>query len=640
MKHLTLGTAGHVDHGKTTLIKALTGFDCDTHSEEKNRGITIHLGFTSLKIDDEHHVGVIDVPGHKDFINTMIAGANGIDFVMLVVAADSGIMPQTEEHLKIIKLLGIKSGFIVLTKTDLVDEETIELAKEEIEEFTLGTFLENCPIIGFSAKDKSGLSEIKAEIINQINMVNERDLGVIFRMYVDRIFTSEGFGTVVNGTVLSGTITKDEPVMILPSKQNVRIRAIQHFKKEIDQLFPGDRASLNIIGMKKERFSRGMLITSEDRESSNMIDCTLENFSSKPIPQWSTVIFLSGTFKSKAKIHLIDTDEIKPDEQALVQLDLDKGGIFYYNDKFVIRDSSNETTLGGGRIIDVFPLKHRKRPQKLIDKLTLLAADDIKNVVLNEISKSINFVESNVLSLTLNITEQKILNVAQKLTDSISIIKKEKHELYIMKEFLENINTEILRIVRRNQLQNSLSDKGLTITDILKYVTYAKDRLDKKIIENILNELINEGKIIKNGNTYLLSSHNPNNNPNLIAVKDQVKNEIDNFGYNIPEDYSKEDIQKKFSLKGQEINSVLNFLIETNQILFYQEMYVSMKVLNDIYDILFASFEGKEFKIADFRDILGTNRKTALFFLEIFDKNSITVRNNDTRTLTGKTLRK
>ncbi|MEA2096189.1 MAG: selenocysteine-specific translation elongation factor, partial [Candidatus Cloacimonadota bacterium] len=258
-KHLIMGTAGHVDHGKTTLIKALTGYDCDTHKQEKERGITINLGFSHIDLPNGNSVGIVDVPGHADFIKTMVAGACGIDFVLLVIAADEGIMPQTKEHLEIMKTLGITNGIIVLNKIDLVDEELIELATEEVMDFVKDSFLNDASIIQVSSQTKQGINELINEISTLIDPIPQRKIEGLFRMYIDRIFTQEGFGTIVNGSIISGTISKNEPVFLLPNEKELRIRRLEHHGKEVSQVSAGDRASFNLVGFKQKDFKHGMV---------------------------------------------------------------------------------------------------------------------------------------------------------------------------------------------------------------------------------------------------------------------------------------------------------------------------------------------------------------------------------------------
>ena len=632
MKHLTLGTAGHVDHGKTTLIKKLTGYDCDTHKDEQKRGITIHLGFTNIKIDDEHQIGIIDVPGHKDFVNTMIAGATAIDFVMLVIAADSGIMPQTIEHLKIMQLLGIKSGFVALTKVDLVDEELLELAVEEIEEFTEGSFLEGCKIINVSAKSGIGIPDIKAELLSQIERVQEKDLGIIFRMYIDRIFSVEGYGTVVNGSVLSGKLSKRDSLMLLPTRKEVRIRAIQKFNTEVDDIFPGDRASLNIVGLKVSEFKRGMVLSTVERDLSCMIDCTIENYSKRVLKQRTTVIFITGTFKSKGKIHLINCDSLKEGESGIAQLTLEKGGFFYFNDKFIIRDSSNELTFGGGKIIDVYPLKHKKRSPKLITKLENIVNNDLKAIILHEIEKSIDFISSPTLSTTLNVSVEQIEATTSELNDSVAIIHKGDSYLYILKANLQGISDSIYKVIRRHHLQNSLSLSGLTLSEIKKYIQHNQKSVSKTVLTTILDDMCHNDILKQHDSTYSLFEHEVASKERLFQIKDDILAHVNSFDVLVPENSSKADFQNKFSLKQQEINSIINYLLETQRITPHEDNFVSLDVINKIARMGKEEFGENPFKVAQFRDLLKANRKIALYYLEILDKLSITRRDTDTRT--------
>jgi selenocysteine-specific elongation factor len=320
-KHVIMGTAGHVDHGKTALIRALTGFDCDTHQEEKRRGITINLGFTHLAIDDQNSIGIVDVPGHADFINTMISGAAGIDFVLLVIAADEGIMPQTYEHLEIMKLLQIKNGFVVLTKVDLVDDDLIELAMEEISEFKAGTFLENAPILPFSIVNNYGLEAIVSQIKSISDSVIPKSSEGIFRMYIDRIFSVQGFGTIVNGSVLSGKTSLQDDLFLLPENREIRIRNMQRHGKNVETIFAGDRGSLNIVGLKKNEFQRGMLLVNQPIKTTQLIDVRLSLFkNAKSLTVWNQVIFLLQTYKLMVKVHLLDKNSLRAGETAVAQL--------------------------------------------------------------------------------------------------------------------------------------------------------------------------------------------------------------------------------------------------------------------------------------------------------------------------------
>ncbi|MFH1653077.1 MAG: selenocysteine-specific translation elongation factor [Pseudomonadota bacterium] len=383
MKHIILGTAGHVDHGKTALVKALTGFDCDTHPEEKKRGITINLGFTHLTLGDDK-VGIIDVPGHKDFIHNMVAGASGIDFGLLVVAANEGVMPQTREHIEIMDALSIKSGIVVLTKCDLADDEMISIAKNDIKKLTDETFLKNAPIIQVSSTSGFGIDELKSTISEIIKSIPERPQGGDFRMFIDRAFYVQGFGAVFNGSVLSGRLESNQEIFVIPGdRKSHRIRRIERDRTQVDEVVAGDRASINIPGFKLDGFRRGQLISNRALETTQMVDAKIKLFrSSKALSLWSNVTFHLGTFESMAKVHLIDRNRLKGDERAIAQIHLPTPCAIAKGDKFIMRNSSGDMTIGAGEIIDSNPLHHRRRTKALIERINRVARGEaVESVV-------------------------------------------------------------------------------------------------------------------------------------------------------------------------------------------------------------------------------------------------------------------
>ncbi|MCD4684065.1 MAG: selenocysteine-specific translation elongation factor, partial [Bacteroidales bacterium] len=304
MKHLIIGTAGHVDHGKTALIKALTDIDCDTHKEEKERGITINLGFSHLNLPSGESFGIVDVPGHKDFIKTMVAGAFGIDIVLLVVAADSGVMPQTAEHLKIIEMLGVQNGIVVLNKIDLVDEEMLELAELEVSEFLEGTNLENAPIIKVSSITGDGIETLISEISSLLPKIKEKNAIDQFRMYVDRIFNVKGIGFVVTGSVLEGEVETGKDLYLLPGKsKKIKVRNIERHGETVTKVVQGDRAALNLAGLKLEDYHRGMVLSDKLIEDTSMVDAVFALFDDNyKIGLWTNVIFYTGTFECAARM--------------------------------------------------------------------------------------------------------------------------------------------------------------------------------------------------------------------------------------------------------------------------------------------------------------------------------------------------
>jgi selenocysteine-specific elongation factor len=349
-RHLIIGTAGHVDHGKTSLIKALTAIDCDTHKEEKERGITINLGFSHLELEDGTGVGIIDVPGHKDFIKTMVSGAHGIDLVLLVISADSGVMPQTKEHLNIIQMLDVQNGIVVLTKTDLVDEEMLELAQLEIEEYLEDTILSGAPVIPVSCMEGTGIPELRNVIENQLKRVSRMKSKEHFRMFVDRFFNVKGIGIVVTGSVLGGEVGEGDELYVLPDKtQKIKVKGVQRHGKKVSKIFAGDRAAINISGLSMDDYYRGMLLSSSDISPQGIIDARISLFQeNSTLKVWSHAILLCGTYESRVRIHLLDRDKLEPPDDALVQIHLEQAFTFSKKDRFILRNTSNDLTIGGG----------------------------------------------------------------------------------------------------------------------------------------------------------------------------------------------------------------------------------------------------------------------------------------------------
>ncbi|MCD4731212.1 MAG: selenocysteine-specific translation elongation factor, partial [Bacteroidales bacterium] len=469
MKHLIIGTAGHVDHGKTALIKALTNIDCDTHKEEKERGITINLGFSHLTLPTGESLGIVDVPGHKDFIRTMVAGAFGIDIVLLVVAADSGIMPQTVEHLKIIEMLGVKNGIVVLNKADLVDEEMLELAELEIDEFLEDSSFKNAPIVHVSSITGQGIEKLIAEISKLFPEVKDKINTSQFRMYIDRIFNVKGIGFVVTGSVLDGTLETGKELYLLPGKnKKVKVRNIQRHGDTVNKVFSGDRAAMNLAGLKKDDYQRGMVLSDKVIEETQMIDATFTLFEDNyQIGLWSKVIFYTGTFECSARMHLLDKDKLEPGNTAIVQFHLEKPVCLVNRDKYILRNSSNNITLGGGDIVDVQPLHHKKRTPKLIESLkdlvgATLDSDKLYNLIKIELRKENAPAFPEVVARKLGISLENIVKECEENGDgSISIYSISGRKILINKNIHANYYQAVIDYLKTYHQKNTILEDGV-----------------------------------------------------------------------------------------------------------------------------------------------------------------------------------
>ncbi len=377
-RDLILGTAGHIDHGKTSLVKALTGIDCDRLPEEKARGITIDIGFAHLDLPP-FHLGIVDVPGHERFIKNMLAGATGVDLALLVVAADDSVMPQTREHLEILRLLGLRHGVIALTKTDLVDADTREVVELEIRELVQGTFLENAPIVPTSAHTGAGIAELKAAIADACREVEERGGREWFRLAIDRAFVVQGHGTVVTGSVTSGSLRIGDELEWQPRGERVRVRSLQNHDQAVEEVHRGQRAAINLAGVRHEDVIRGQEIATPgylvpSRVLTVRLHCLAD--AKRPIKHRLPVRFHLGTAEIMGVVALLDCDAIAPGQWGLAQLFLDEPATATWGQPFVVRESSAAQTLGGGQVLQPVARKVRRRHLEMLERIERLWTGD------------------------------------------------------------------------------------------------------------------------------------------------------------------------------------------------------------------------------------------------------------------------
>jgi len=630
MKHLIMGTAGHVDHGKTALIKALTNIDCDTHKEEKERGITINLGFSHINLPSGNALGIIDVPGHKDFINTMVGGASGIDFVLLVIAADSGIMPQTEEHLNIIRTLKIKHAIIALTKIDLVDEELVDLAKLEIMEWLAETEFKDAPIVGVSNKTKQGLDKLVEEIDLLIPQVEERVSGDFFRMYIDRVFTVKGIGSVVTGSVLNGEISIGKDLYLLPGNKKMRIRTIQRHNQEVETVYTGDRAAFNLTGLKAEDFKRGMLLSDKILETTQRIDAQISLFAnSTELKLWSTVIFYSGTFESQAKIHLLNKDVVKGNETALVQIHLEKEAILKYKDKFIIRNTSGNQSLGGGIIIDAQPLHHRKRTEKLLNELELLNLSLLNEGNISErikitLQKEGKPLSSDNLSEILTSSEEEILNQIDVIDD-------------VFRYSIGDVNILILNSVEANYVQKIIEHlqlyhtkypilkRGLTETDLYGKLGFSKDKIGKLYLSALLSRIEIEQKIIKYKDSWRLSHFEVKIAASTKKEIELIEQKILDFDTQKPALGELKEWAEEQKISTEKLNLYIRYLAENKRLIYFNNDFLHFQNIEKfriaILNKLKTSEEG--FFFGELRAATGLTKKLIPILLALFEKEGL-----------------
>lgn len=634
MKHVIVGTAGHIDHGKTTLIKALTGRETDTLKEEKDRGISINIGFTFFDLPSGRRAGIIDVPGHEKFVKNMLAGVSSVDVVILVIAADEGIMPQTEEHFEILQLLNVKKGIIALTKADLVDDEWIEMMKEDVKKRFKGTFLEDSPIIPVSSKTKMGIDNLVSILEEYTEEVESKDTEGHFRLPVDRVFTVSGFGTVVTGTIISGRVKEGDTVTIYPSNVQGKIRTIQVHEENVTIAEAGQRCALNISGVKKDDVKRGDVISIEHvMEPSMIIDSKLYHIKSaeKSIENRQRLRLYHGTSEILCRVVILDKEELKPGEEAYVQLRLEAPLTSQRNDRFVLRTYSPMHTIAGGTIIEPVAKKAKRFNETYIDELKVKeegkAGSLIENTVKN-ISGSFPTVFDILKALGKN--EQFIEDSLKVLVDEGVLIELSSLDkaIYIHKDFLKKKREEIENILEKFYKENPLK-AGMPKEEI-KAKVFGK-LLKQKNYDEVMS-LLEEREVIKQTNNLIaLYSFEVKYTKEQQDMKNEIIKEFKQGAYTPPkyEDLSKNQKDKKnFKMVYESLIDNGDLIKLTDDVVFTREHYEKSKEL-------VADFINKNGGItpSDGRDMLNSSRKYVVTLFEHFDTIKLTKRLEDKRIL-------
>ncbi|MCB2220550.1 MAG: selenocysteine-specific translation elongation factor [Bacteroidetes bacterium] len=628
MKHLIIGTAGHVDHGKTALIKALTNFDCDTHKEEKERGITINLGFTHLDLPSGESVGIVDVPGHKDFIKTMVAGAYGIDIVLLVVAADSGIMPQTREHLQIIEMLGVQKGIVVLNKADLVDEEMLELAELEVVEFLEDTSLKNAPIIPVSSHTGSGIEKLVNEIEKLIPDIHEKEPTDRFRMYIDRIFNVKGIGFVVTGSVLEGQISQGGELYLLPGKaKKIKIRNIERHGETTDKVFVGDRAALNLAGLKFEDYSRGMVLCNKPLEETEMVDATCTLFDETTVLKiWSNVIFYTGTFECSARMHLLNKDELITGETAIVQIHLSRPAVLVNKDRFIIRNTSNDLTYGGGTIIDSKPLHHKRRTEKVITELTELVdatlnSDKLINLIKIELSKSNVPVYASVIAEMIHKSlEEIIFECEENKNKDVSVFRSKEKVILLRSERDRYYHDQVLEEIGQYHLKNPILDNGLETIDFYGKFGFGNNEAGKLYLELLMERIRQEGMIKKVENSWALMNHQVKIDSKTQSQLEWIEKMIRAVGMEKPMPSDIEEMAHSERINKERLKMMIKYLGKQGKLVFHDGDYIHRAIVDQCRKQLLEKIANKEDGIneKEFREMINGTKKLVQMLLGIF----------------------
>jgi selenocysteine-specific elongation factor len=499
MSNFIIGTAGHIDHGKSALVKALTNIETDRFQEEKDRGITIDLGFAYLELPDGNKIGIIDVPGHEKFIKNMLAGVSGVDLVLLIVAADESIMPQTKEHIDILRYLDIDDGIICITKKDLVEEEFLELVKEDIKDYVKGTIFENAIIVETSTKTLDGIEELKEIIYEKYKNKKITNSNTDFRMPIDRAFSIKGLGTIITGTLIEGMINKNDEIEIFPSNKLSKARGIQVHNEDVLVAHAGQRVAVNIPGIDKKDINRGDIIAPKNAYiETDLIDVefsTLET--TKRIIKNNTRLRLYvGTTEVMCRINILDQEDIMPGESALAQLKLENKIVCKYNDKFVIRFYSPLETIGGGKILKSKTSYHKRFRENIINELKILSSGDsykiLESFLYNNFSSK-NNMENIIKEIGLTF-DKATLEIEKLITDKKIVLIK---NVYYSLNYFNELESKMIDFLNDYHLNNSLSS-GVNKEEIRKKIfnNLDKTHFDILLLQSINNNILNSNHLI------------------------------------------------------------------------------------------------------------------------------------------------
>ena len=632
MKHVIIGTAGHVDHGKTLLVKALTGIDTDRLVEEKKRGITIELGFAHLDFDDGTQAGIVDVPGHEKFIKNMLAGAGGIDLAMLVVAADEGFMPQTEEHLGILSLLGIQDGLVVITKCDMADPEWVEMVKEDVRTHVEGTFLEGKPVFTVSAYTGQGIPELRQALKELVQKAAEKNMRTPFRLPIDRVFSVDGFGTVVTGTLIEGSVSNGDMAEILPGGVQARVRNLQVHDRDVETAYAGQRVAINLAGVKKADLGRGDVIARPGSvRTSLMLDARLQNLknSQRTILSGSQVHLYHGSAVRLCKVVLLDRDALQPGESCYAQLRLTEEIAAKRGDRFVIRFYSPLETIGGGVVLDDLPRRHKRGDQAVLEALAIResgSGDDQLVQLVAEHGHSLPTLEK--LAAPQNLDREELGRSLEELTSAGKVLQPLPGR-YLAASVFDAIWDSCRGLLEQYHRQNPLH-AGMKVAELRQKLL---KNTDQAVADAILAALAREGKIKAVADRYALADFAVHLTKRQSAIREKLLQTYRKAGLEVP---GLDEVIASFPPAEQgDCRQVVESLVSggglvmlTPQLCLHSQVYA--QVCDKTRDFM---AEHQELTLEEFRDLLGTSRKYALAVLEYYDKNKILKKDGDVRRL-------
>ncbi|CAN5297733.1 selenocysteine-specific translation elongation factor [soil metagenome] len=636
---IIVGTAGHIDHGKTALVKALTGVDADRLPEEKRRGITVDLGFAELSIGDVHF-GFVDVPGHEKFVKNMLAGASGVDLVVLVVASEEGVMPQTREHFEICRLLGIQQGIIALTKSDIADAETLELARMDVAELVRGSFLEDAPVISISARTGDGVDALKETLVDIASSILRDDDGLVTRLPIDRSFSVKGFGAVVTGTLASGELIEGSEMELVPPKKKVRVRGLQTHGQSVGRASSGQRVAVNLGGIDHSRVARGMMLSEpEVLEPTQIIDVRVEvlEHAPRPLRTRQRVRIHIGTIEALARVQVLnDAAAIAPGSIDLAQIRLEIPVIAVPGERFIIRSYSPQATIAGGEVIDPLAIKHRRRDLEVVRR-SLAGLFDAKAD--HERTMEILVTAARASGVTFSQLQTRTGLRADVLRSAIDPVMERGHildsnGLFIAKCELDHLADSLKKNIEDFHRNEPLA-KGMPREQ-------ARDEtfgfLPNEIFLSAVESLAAAGVIEIDKDILRLVSHRPELSPAEAALREKLTDRYRRAGLEVAkldEVIGGSVLETMFS--PQQVRKLIQVMIDAGEITkVTEEFYFSSDAIDKlIADLRRAAADSGDrvIDIPKFKEIAGVSRKYAIPLLEYLDREHVTARVGDKRVI-------
>lgn len=630
-KSVIVGTAGHIDHGKSSLVRALTGTDPDRLAEEKRRGITIDLGFAFLE-EAGVRFGFVDVPGHERFVSNMLAGVAGIDLVLLVIAADEAIKPQTREHFDICRLLRVTRGVVALTKSDLVDEDMLGLARLEVEEFLRGSFLQDAPILEVSAKTGAGLAELKKALASTAADVSGRDASKYFRLPIDRAFSMKGFGTVVTGTLVSGSLGVSEEVELLPGGERLRVRGVQSGGKSIEKAMPGQRTAVNLAGIEHTAVKRGMVLCTPGKfRAARRLDVRLELLrSARKLKSGARVHFHAGTAETVAGIFFYQAKELAPGENALAHLKLQDEVAVVPGDRFIVRQFSPVETIGGGAVLDTLARRPRLRDVGRADFLKILEAGNAEEILAAMTARSVVGLGMPEIVARTGWLEDDARSAAKKL-GATGRVKHVSTELLVLVSaaIFADVQTKLVARIERFHRENPLAP-GMARED-LRAILGRRVRVET--FRAALDELAAGRKIELQGELVKRAGAEISLSPEEAKAKEQMEKAFAAAGLAVP---SVKEVLAGLTIEAKRAEKLLQLLLRekklvrvTSELLFHAAALADLR--RKLADRKKA--KGDRIAVAEFKDLTGISRKYAIPLLEYLDRERVTKRAGDERVI-------